>query len=61
MDPNGFLTALNEFSVILAGDAVEALLDFWNGEMVSVVDVITYMCLLPLSGAKLLPGLLGGW
>ena len=40
MDPNAFLTALGEFPVALAGDAVEALVDHWNGEMAGAVDTV---------------------
>lgn len=33
MDLNGFLRALGEFALTLAGNSVDALIDLWNGEM----------------------------
>ena len=55
MDPNGFLKALEDFPVASAGDAVEALVDLWNGEMARAVDTIAPKHPLPQSRAKRSP------
>lgn len=53
MNSISFLTALEEFSVILANYLIKVLVDLWNGDMVKAMDMIASRHPLPWSRAGL--------